>query len=692
MTARRVLIALALTLVAGCGDPPTGDALATVTRGDLVLTVEVTGELEAVDSTDVMPPPLPDVWEFKLAQLADEGAEVAAGEPVVGFDASTLEQELDGLRNEADAAAKKLAKRKIDAALTRQDEALRLEEAEAALRKAELKASAAADQTAAIELKLLIADRELAQMAVERARNHAASTARADAAELASLSEQVAYATGRLARVEANIAKMAIVAPRAGTVVYPTSWRGEKSKVGDSVWRMQTVMQIVSLDRMVGKGLVDEVDLAREGQVVISFIHPAQNAELVKRLAARKATVLAMDCIPRISRAQKVDALSSMANISGYRAVVEAAQKFGSFFTGQITAAGKVQPAKVLVIGAGVAGLAALGAAKGLGAIVRAFDVRAAAADQVKSMGAEFLTVTVAESGEGQGGYAKEMSKEFIDAEMALFRKQAAEVNIVITTALIPGRPAPKLWLKDMVEAMKPGSVVVDLAAEAGGNCDLTKPGEAVEHNGVTVIGYTDLPSRMANVSSELYGTNLWHLLDELGGVAKWKVDHGNDIVRGALVLDAGALTWPPPKPAAAVAAPAAKKGHGHGESEPMSAKSLAIVFGVGAVLFALVGLYAPISFLSHFTVFVLACFIGYMVIWNVKPSLHTPLMSVTNAISSIIAIGALIQIAPPLSGAGADRPNGLILGMAVLALVLTAINMFGGFAVTRRMLAMFRK
>jgi len=263
VTARRALLALALALAVGCGDPPAGDALATVTRGDLVLTVEVTGELEAVDSTDVMPPPLPDVWEFKLAQLADEGAEVAAGEPVVGFDASTLEQELDGLRNEADAAAKKLAKRKIDAALTRQDEALRLEEAEAALRKAELKAGAAADQTAAIELKLLIADRELAQMAVERARNHAASTARADAAELASLSEQVTYAAGRLARVEANIAKMAIVAPRAGTVVYPTSWRGEKSKVGDSVWRMQTVLQIVSLDRMVGKGLVDEVDLAR---------------------------------------------------------------------------------------------------------------------------------------------------------------------------------------------------------------------------------------------------------------------------------------------------------------------------------------------------------------------------------------------------------------------------------------------
>ncbi len=447
-----------------------------------------------------------------------------------------------------------------------------------------------------------------------------------------------------------------------------------------------------------------EADLVREGQVLISFIYPAQNKELVERLAKRKATVLAMDCIPRISRAQKVDALSSMANISGYRAVVEAAQKFGSFFTGQITAAGKVQPAKVLVIGAGVAGLAALGAAKGLGAIVRAFDVRAAAADQVKSMGAEFLTVTIQESGEGQGGYAKEMSKEFIDAEMALFRKQAAEVNIVITTALIPGRPAPKLWLKDMVEAMKPGSVVVDLAAEAGGNCDLTKPGEAVEHNGVTIIGYTDLPSRMANVSSELYGTNLWHLLDELGGVAKWKVDHGNDIVRGALVLDAGEMMWPPPKPPAPPPAPPAPpvakhepvKGHGHGHGasagKPMPAVFLLALLGVFAAGF--LGMRFGMSqtdvspstyaLVQHLTVFVLAVFVGWQVVWNVTPALHTPLMSVTNAVSGIIVVGGLLA-----TGGGKLTTSS---GVAIAAVLFATINIAGGFWVTRRMLAMFRK
>lgn len=451
-----------------------------------------------------------------------------------------------------------------------------------------------------------------------------------------------------------------------------------------------------------------EADSVREGQVLISFIYPAQNKALVDRLAARKATVLAMDCIPRISRAQKVDALSSMANISGYRAIVEAAQKFGSFFTGQITAAGKVAPAKVLVIGTGVAGLAALGAAKGLGAIVRAFDVRAAAADQVKSMGAEFLTVEIAESGEGQGGYAKEMSKEFIDAEMALFRKQAAEVNIVVTTALIPGKPAPKLWLKDMVEAMKPGSVVVDLAAEAGGNCDLTKPGEAVEHNGVTIIGYTDLPSRMANVSSELYGTNLWHLLDELGGVAKWKVDHGNDIVRGALVLDAGELTWPPPKPAAppTPAAPPAPppaavkhepvKGHGHGHgaapAKPMPAAFLLGLLAVfaGAFLGMRFGMSqtdvspSTSALVQHLTVFVLAVFVGWQVVWNVTPALHTPLMSVTNAVSGIIVIGGLLA-----TGSGELTTSSAV---AIAAVLFATINIAGGFWVTRRMLAMFRK
>jgi NAD(P) transhydrogenase subunit alpha len=290
-----------------------------------------------------------------------------------------------------------------------------------------------------------------------------------------------------------------------------------------------------------------EIGQLRDGATLISFLYPGQNEALVGKLAARKLTVLAMDQVPRISRAQKMDALSSMQNISGYRAVIEAANRFGSFFTGQFTAAGKVPPGKVLVIGAGVAGLAALGAAKGLGAIVRAFDVRAAAEEQVKSMGAEFLTVSIKEAGEGQGGYAKEMSKEFIEAEYALFREQAKDVDVVITTALIPGRPAPKLWLKDMVEKMKPGSVVVDLAAEQGGNCEYTKPGEVAEVNGVSIIGYTDLPSRMAHVASDFYGMNLWHLLEEMGGAAGHKIDHENDAVRPALVLENGEKRWPPP-------------------------------------------------------------------------------------------------------------------------------------------------
>ena len=303
-----------------------------------------------------------------------------------------------------------------------------------------------------------------------------------------------------------------------------------------------------------------EADQMREGATLVSYIFPAENPGLVDRLATKKLTVLAMDQVPRISRAQKMDALSSMANIAGYRAVIEAANRYGSFFTGQITAAGKVRPAKVLIIGAGVAGLAALGAARGLGAIVRAFDVRAAVEDQVKSLGGEFLTVTIKESGDGAGGYAKQMSKEFLDAEYALFREQAKDVDIVITTALIPGKPAPKLWFTDMVELMKPGSVIVDLAAEKGGNCELTKPGEVVVHNGVTIIGYPDLASRMPNVASDLFGTNLLHFLDEMGGAAGHKIDHDNDAVRPALVLEAGEKRWPAPKKPEApkpVAAPA---------------------------------------------------------------------------------------------------------------------------------------
>ncbi|MBM4209875.1 MAG: Re/Si-specific NAD(P)(+) transhydrogenase subunit alpha [Gammaproteobacteria bacterium] len=450
-----------------------------------------------------------------------------------------------------------------------------------------------------------------------------------------------------------------------------------------------------------------EVAAMRPGTTLISFIWPAQNPELMKQMAERSLTVLAMDSVPRISRAQKMDALSSMANIAGYRAVIEAAHHFGRFFTGQITAAGKVPPAKVFVIGAGVAGLAALGAAVGLGAIVRANDTRPEVGDQVKSMGAEFVPVDYQEEGSGVGGYAKVMSAGFQKAQRDVFAKQAKDVDIIITTALIPGKPAPKLITADMVRSMRPGSVIVDLAAEQGGNCELTVPGEVVVREGVTIIGYTDLPSRLSKQASTLYATNLLRLTEELcktkdGNI---NVNFEDEAIRGATVIKEGEVTWPPPPPrlsaappqakAAAATAPAAakKSSHGHGGGgEPMSGQSLAGVFAVGAALFWLVGAYAPASFLGHFTVFVLACFIGYMVIWNVTPSLHTPLMSVTNAISSIIAVGAIVQVAPPLREGVTDRPDALILGLAVAALALTAINMFGGFAVTRRMLAMFRK
>ncbi|HEY1548584.1 MAG TPA: Re/Si-specific NAD(P)(+) transhydrogenase subunit alpha [Kofleriaceae bacterium] len=458
-----------------------------------------------------------------------------------------------------------------------------------------------------------------------------------------------------------------------------------------------------------------EIVQLREGACLIAFVYPAQNEALVTALAARKVTVLAMDQVPRISRAQKMDALSSMANISGYRAVIEAANRFGSFFTGQFTAAGKVPPAKVLIIGAGVAGLSALGAAKGLGAIVRAFDVRAAAEEQIKSLGGEFLTITLKESGEGAGGYAKEMSKEFIDAEYALFRAQAKDVDIVITTALIPGKPAPKLWLKDMVELMRPGSVVVDLAAEQGGNCEYTKPGEAVVEHGVTVIGYTDLPSRMAAVASDLYGMNLWHFLEEMGGATGWKIDHDNDAVRPALVLEHGDKKWPAPpsakKPEAAAPAPTSKpveaakpqplttglpapaKSHGPALSPPSRAQGvmLAIIGLVAAAVW--MGLrygqadagedLATFKLLQHVTVFVMAVFVGFQVVWNVTAALHTPLMSVTNAISGIIVVGGL------LSGRGELHTPVIV---AVVATLFATINISGGFIVTRRMLAMFRK
>jgi H+-translocating NAD(P) transhydrogenase subunit alpha len=444
----------------------------------------------------------------------------------------------------------------------------------------------------------------------------------------------------------------------------------------------------------------EEVQAMREGQILVSFIWPAQNPDLLQSFAAKNATVLAMDSVPRISRAQKLDALSSMANIGGYRAVIEAAHHFGRFFTGQITAAGKVPPAKVFVIGAGVAGLAAIGAAAGLGAIVRANDTRPEVADQIRSLGGEYVPVDYVEEGTGVGGYAKVMSEGFQKAQRETFAKQAKEVDIIITTALIPGKPAPKLITAEMVRSMKPGSVIVDMAAEQGGNCELTEPGKVVVKHGVTIIGYTDLPSRLATQASTLYATNLFRLSEELckakDGV--YNVNMEDEVIRGTTVVKDGVVTWPPPAPKLSAAPPAKappkalpaaaeKKGHGGGGA-PMAAKTLAIMFAAAAILFVSIGLYAPPAFLGHFTVFVLACFVGYMVVWNVTPALHTPLMSVTNAISSIIIIGALVQVAPPGEGA---RPE-IIRWLAVAGIALTAINMLGGFAVTQRMLSMFRK
>ena len=432
----------------------------------------------------------------------------------------------------------------------------------------------------------------------------------------------------------------------------------------------------------------EEVDLLREKQVIITFLAPAQNPDLLKKLAEKKVTALSMDSVPRISRAQKMDALSSMGNIAGYRAVVEAAQHFGRFFTGQITAAGKIPPAKVMVIGAGVAGLAAIGAAKSMGAIVRAFDTRPEVKEQVESMNAEFLELDFKEEGSGTGGYAKVMSKEFIEAEMALFAEQAKEVDIIITTALIPGKPAPELIKEEMVVSMKDGSVIVDLAAEQGGNCKLSEAGVVKKVHGVSIIGYTDLPSRLAAQSSQLYGTNLRHLLTDMckekdGNIT---VDMEDEVVRGATVVKDGEVTWPPPAPKLSAAPPKpVEKPVEPAEvvEEKPSWFGPLVTFMIGGLALLGLGSVAPASFMAHFTVFVLACFVGYMVIWNVSAALHTPLMSVTNAISSIIVIGAILQISSE------DR---VIMWIAGFAVTITAINITGGFAVTRRMLEMFRR
>ncbi|WFU12895.1 Re/Si-specific NAD(P)(+) transhydrogenase subunit alpha (plasmid) [Rhizobium sp. CB3090] len=443
-----------------------------------------------------------------------------------------------------------------------------------------------------------------------------------------------------------------------------------------------------------------EIQQMRPGQTLISHFWPAQNAELLETARNQGITAIAMDMVPRISRAQKMDALSSMANIAGYRAVIEAANNFGRFFTGQVTAAGKVPPAKVLIVGAGVAGLAAIGAATSLGAQVYAFDVRPEVAEQINSMGAQFVYLDFADAqtdGAATGGYAAPSSPEFRQAQLTKFRELAPDMDIVVTTALIPGRPAPKLWTEDMVVAMKTGSVIVDLAAERGGNCDLTVADERiVTENGVVVIGYTDFPSRMGAQASELYGNNIRHMLADLtpgkDGVLVQNME--DDVIRGATITHDGDVTWPPPPPkVAAIAAQKPKEKPRELTAEEKRLRDAAAfraqtrlqlsLLALGAVLMLLVGWVAPPSFLAHFIVFVLACFVGFQVIWSVSHSLHTPLMAITNAISSIIVVGALLQI-----GSGAWL--GVILG--ALSVLMAGVNIFGGFLVTRRMLAMFQK
>ena len=444
----------------------------------------------------------------------------------------------------------------------------------------------------------------------------------------------------------------------------------------------------------------EEIKLLREGQTLISFFYPGQNADLMAAANAQGATVIAMDMVPRISRAQKMDALSSMANIAGYRAVIEAGNNFGRFFTGQVTAAGKVPPAKVLVVGAGVAGLAAIGTATSLGAITYAFDVRPEVAEQVESMGAEFVFLDFEEEqtdGSATGGYASVSSPEFTAAQLKKFREIAPDMDIVITTALIPGRDAPELWTEDMVKAMKPGSVIVDLAAERGGNCKLTvKDEKIVTDNGVTIVGYTDFPSRMATQASLLYATNVRHMVSDLTPGKDGEIDHNmdDDVIRGATATHGGEVTFPPPKPkvAAIAAAPKKEKPKELTPAEKRAnevaafkaqTKSQVTLLVVGGLLMLLVGAYAPESFMSHFIVFALSCFIGFSVIWGVAHSLHTPLMAVTNAISGIVILGALLQI-------GAN--SWIVVLLSFIGVLIASINIVGGFLVTRRMLAMFQK
>ncbi len=467
----------------------------------------------------------------------------------------------------------------------------------------------------------------------------------------------------------------------------------------------QALIEAVDFVVKVRPPVDSELAWLKPGQTLISFFYPAQSKDLLEKAQASGANVIAMDMVPRISRAQKMDALSSMANIAGYRAVIEAANNFGRFFTGQVTAAGKVPPAKVLIIGAGVAGLAAIGASTSLGAITYAFDVRPEVAEQINSMGAEFVYLDFAETqqdGAATGGYAAPSSPEFREAQLKKFRELAPDMDIVISTALIPGRDAQVLWTADMVAAMKRGSVIVDLAAERGGNCELTvKDQKIVTDNGVTIVGYTDFPSRMAAQASQLYATNVRQMVGDLtpakDGVINYNME--DDVIRTATVAHQGAITFPPPPlKIQAIAAQKPKEKAKELTAEEKKAIALAAtrkatrtqvgLLVAGTVLLLLIGLVAPSSFMSHLVVFVLACFVGFQVIWGVSHSLHTPLMAVTNAVSGIIILGSVLQIGSGGSGFGGF----VIVVLSAVAILVASINIVGGFLVTRRMLAMFQK
>ena len=513
-------------------------------------------------------------------------------------------------------------------------------------------------------------------------------------AELASNEKRVALSPGSVAgAIQLGFTVCLQTGAGVAAGFSDDEYRKHGAKIVETAERLyqtsEIIIKIRAPFRAEARG-TDEFSLLGSDKILISLIAPGQNPDLLESLAEHGITTLAMDAVPRISRAQKLDTLSSMANVAGYRSVVEAANHFGRFFTGQVTAAGKVPPAKVLVIGAGVAGLAAIGAAVAMGAVVRAFDTRPEVKEQVESMGAEFLMLDFDEDSSGEGGYAKVMSEAFISAEMKLFEEQARDVDIIITTALIPGKPAPKLILAETARLMRAGSVIVDLAAEQGGNCELTRPGEVVSDGGISVIGFTDLPSRMAAQSSQLYGNNVVHLLDDLCPEkdGQLNIDMEDEVIRGLTVVNGQEVTWPPPPPRLSAVPPPAQTSPSPApvarpESKERSAAGSVVGIAVVIALILGVGAVAPKSFMGHFTVFVLAVFVGWQVIWNVTPALHTPLMSVTNAISGIIVVGALLQM---------GSTSGLVMLLAAIALFVSSINIFGGFWVTQRMLRMFRK